>query len=175
MSSTPTIADPLPPKPQSVPEMTSVATSGGSLAVAVAEAPEPVASGNTELNIDAIREAVLLEFQDQKTLFGPLEDGEWGVEGIEVVVKTTLSATLIDFAFTADLKRRAVGAVARVAGRPMKFRIASGGSAAPSNKPARASAGGTSARAKASQHPVVQKMIEKFGAEIRTIMDPDRK
>lgn len=155
--------------------MTSVATSGGSLAVAVAEAPEPAASGNIELNIDAIREAVLLEFQDQKTLFGPLEDGEWGVEGIEVVVKTTLSATLIDFAFTADLKRRAVGAVARVAGRPMKFRIASGGSAAPSNKPARSSGGGTSARAKASQHPVVQKMIEKFGAEIRTIMDPDRK
>jgi DNA polymerase-3 subunit gamma/tau len=175
MSSTPTIADPLPPKPQSVPEMTSVATSGGSLAVAVAEAPEPAPSGNTELNIDAIREAVLLEFQDQKTLFGPLEDGEWSVEGMEVVVKTTLSATLIEFAFTADLKRRAVGAAARVAGRPMKFRIASGGSAAPNNKPVRNSVGGTSARAKASQHPVVQKMIEKFGAEIRTIMDPDRK
>jgi DNA polymerase-3 subunit gamma/tau len=175
MSSTPTISDPLPPKSQSVPEMTSLATSGGSLAVAVQEAPEPAPSGDADLNIDAIRDAVLLEFQDQKTLFGPLEDGEWGVEGIEVVVKTTLSATLIDFAFTADLKRRALGAVARVAGRPMKFRIASGGSATPSNKPVRASTAGTSARAKASQHPVVQKMIEKFGAEIRTIMDPDRK
>lgn len=176
MSSAPSISDPLPPKPQSVPEMTAVATtSGGSLAVAVQEAPEPTASSDAELNIDAVRDAVLLEFQDQKTLFGPLEDGEWGVEGIEVVVKTSLSPTLIDFAFTAELKRRAVGAVARIAGRPMKFRIASGGSATPSNKPARSAAGGTSARAKASQHPVVQKMIEKFGAEIRTIMDPDRK
>ena len=175
MSSTPIIVDPLPPKPQSLPEMTSVATSGGSLAVAVQEAPEPTPSGNTEINIDSIRDAVLLEFQDQKTLFGPLEDGEWGIEGIEVVVKTSLSPTLIDFAFTADLKRRALGAITRVAGRPMKLRIASGGSATPSNKPARSSASGTSARAKASQHPVVQKMIEKFGAEIRTIMDPDRK
>jgi DNA polymerase-3 subunit gamma/tau len=175
MSSAPTIADPLPPKPQSAPEMTSVATNGGSLAVAVQEAPEPEATSNAELNVDAIREAVLLELQDQKTLFGPIEEGEWAIEGVEVVVRTSLSPTLIDFAFTADLKRRAVGAVARVAGRPLKVRIASGGTAVPSNKPVRASSGGNSARAKAAQHPVVQKMIEKFGAEIRTIMDPDRK
>jgi DNA polymerase-3 subunit gamma/tau len=175
MSSAPAIADPLPPKPQSVPEMTSIATSGGSLAVAVQEAPEPVAASTSELSVDAIREAVLLELQDQKTLFGPLEEGEWGIEGVEVVVKTSLSSTLIEFAFTADLKRRAVGAVARVAGRPLKFRIASGGTPVPNNKPVRTSGGGNSARAKASQHPVVQKMIEKFGAEIRTIMDPDRK
>ncbi len=176
MSSAPIVGDLAPPKPQSVPEMTSVASSGGSLAVAVQEAPEPTAVENPELNVDAIREAVLHELQDQKTLFGPLEEGEWNIEGIEVVVKTSLSPTLIDFAFTADLKRRALGAVTRAAGRPMKFRIASGGSAVPGNKPARtASGGGTGARAKASQHPVVQKMIEKFGAEIRTIMDPDRK
>jgi DNA polymerase-3 subunit gamma/tau len=175
MSSAPAIADPLPPKPQSVPEMKAVSSNGSSLAVAVQEAPEPAATSSTELNIEAIRDAVLLELQDQKTLFGPLEEGGWAIEGVEVVVKTTLSATLIDFAFTADLKRRAVGAVARVAGRPLKFRIASGGSAVPSSKPARTSGGGNSARAKAAQHPVVQKMIEKFGAEIRTIMDPDRK
>jgi DNA polymerase III subunit gamma/tau len=176
MSSSPAIADPLPPKPQSVPEMSSIATSGGSLAVAVQEAPEPAAAVNVELNIDAIREAVLLELQDQKTLYEPLEEGEWTIEGAEVVVKTSLSSTLIDFAFGPDLKRRALATVVRVAGRPMKFRIATGGSAVPNNKPARnSSGGGTSARAKAVQHPVVQKMIEKFGAEIRTIMDPDRK
>jgi DNA polymerase-3 subunit gamma/tau len=175
MSSAPAIADPVPPKPQSVSEMKAVLSNGGSLAVAVQEAPEPAVTSSTELNIDAVREAVLLELQDQKTLFGPLEEGEWAIEGVEVVVKTSLSPTFIEFAFTADLKRRAVGTVARVAGRPLKFRIASGGTAVSTKKPARTSSGGNSARAKAAQHPVVQKMIEKFGAEIRTIMDPDRK
>jgi DNA polymerase III subunit gamma/tau len=177
MSSGPTIGDPIPPRSQPAPESrTAIAADNGTaLAVAVQEAPEPVA--NPEVDVNAIREAVLLDMHDQKTLYGPLEEGDWAIEGNEVVVKTSLSATLIEFAFSTELKRRAVAAVGRVAGRPMKFRIASG---APANGPrpgngSRPSTGGTGARAKAAQHPVVRKMIDKFGAEIRTVMDPDRK
>lgn len=175
MSSLPAAADPVPPKPQPVGEAMPVLATESSLAVAVQEAPESEPAPNRSADIDAIREALLLDFQDQKTLHGPLEEGEWVVEGQEVVVKTSLSATLIDFAFGPDLKRRAVATVVKVAGRPMKFRIASGASPVPAGKPARTSNGGTGARAKAAQHPVVQKMMDKFGAEIRTVMDPDRK
>jgi len=175
MSAPSVIGDPIPPKAQAAPEIKQVVVSESSLAVAVQEAPEPVPAPAIEIDLDKIREAVLLDFQDQKTLYGPLEEGEWALEGSEVVVKTSLSPTLIEFALIAELKRRAVATVARVAGRPLKFRVASGGTAQPSNKPSRNSPGGNGARAKAAQHPVVQKMIEKFGAEIRTIMDPDRK
>lgn len=177
MSSAPVIGDPIPPKSQSAGDVRPAVASvhGTALAVAVQEAP-PVPVGNGEVDVAAIREAVLLDMQDQKTLYGPLEDGEWLIEGNEVVVKTSLSATLIEFAFNAELKRRAITAVGRAAGRPMRFRIASGGTAAPS-KPQSGprGTGGAGARAKAAQHPVVQKMMDKFGAEIRTVLDPERK
>ena len=176
MSSAPAMGDPIPPRAQSAVGVSPIAASAESVAVAVQEAPEPQLEPSGELNIDAIREAVLLEFQDQKTLYGPLEEGEWLIQGAEVVVKTSLSPTLLEFAFGADLKRRAVATVVRVAGRPMKFSLVGGANGAPNgNKPARPTVGGTSARAKAAQHPVVRKMIDKFGAEIRTVMDPDRK
>jgi DNA polymerase-3 subunit gamma/tau len=176
MSSAPTLGDPIPPRSQHVPEMRSAVAidNGTALAVAVQESPEP--AGNAELDVNAIRDAILVEMQDQKTLYGPLEEGEWSVEGNEVVVKTSLSPTLIEFAFSAELKRRAIAIVGRTAGRPVKFRIAGGTppAASKSNGGPR-STGGSSVRAKAAQHPVVQKMIKKFGAEIRTVMEPDRK
>ncbi|HEU5403813.1 MAG TPA: DNA polymerase III subunit gamma/tau [Terriglobales bacterium] len=176
MSSAPAVGDPMPPRAQSAQGIASIAASADSVAVAVQEAPEPQPEPTGELNIDAIREAVLLEFQDQKTLYGPLEEGEWLIQGAEIVVRTSLSPTLLEFAFGADLKRRAVATVVRVAGRPMKFTLVGGANGATNgNKPARPAVGGTSARAKAAQHPVVRKMIDKFGAEIRTVMDPDRK
>jgi DNA polymerase-3 subunit gamma/tau len=176
MSTSPAIGDPIPPRVQSATAVAPIAASADSLAVAVQEAPEPQPEPSSELNIDAIREAVLLEFQDQKTLYSPLEEGEWLIQGAEVVVKTSLSPTLLEFAFGADLKRRAVATVVRVAGRPMKFSLVGGANGtANGSKPARPAVGGTSARAKAAQHPVVRKMIDKFGAEIRTVMDPDRK
>jgi len=176
MSSTPSIGEPMPPRAQSAAEVSPIRASADSVAVAVQEAPEPQPESSGELNIEAIREAVLLEFQDQKTLYGPLEEGEWLIQGAEVVVKTSLSPTLLEFAFGADLKRRAVATVVRAAGRPMKFSLVGGANGTSNgNKPARPAVGGTSARAKAAQHPVVRKMIDKFGAEIRTVMDPDRK
>ncbi|MDT8070542.1 MAG: DNA polymerase III subunit gamma/tau [Terriglobia bacterium] len=176
MSSAPSIGDPIPPRAQSAVGVSPIAASADSVAIAVQEAPEPQPEPSGELNIDAIREAVLIEFQDQKTLYGPLEEGEWLIQGAEVVVKTSLSPTLLEFAFGADLKRRAVETVGRVARRHMKFSLVGGANGTPNgSKPARPAVGGTSARAKAAQHPVVRKMIDKFGAEIRTVMDPDRK
>jgi len=176
MSTPPMIGEPIPPKSQGAGDARTgtASVNGTALAVAVVEAPPEVVSGGV-IDIAAIRETVLLDMQDQKTLYGPLEDGEWIIEGNEVVVKTSLSATLIEFAFNAELKRRAITAVGRAAGRPMRFRIAGGATAEqvkPKNGP-RGTGGG--ARAKAAQHPVVQKMMDKFGAEIRTVLDPESK
>jgi DNA polymerase-3 subunit gamma/tau len=176
LSSAATIGDPIPQRAQSVPEMRSVVAidNGSALAAAVQESPEP--AGNSEVDINMVREAVLREMQDQKTLYGPLEDGEWSLEGNEIVVKTSLSPTLIEYVLSSELKRRAIAVVVRIAGRPLKFRIVSGAppAASKSNRGPRTT-GGTGVRAKAAEHPVVQKMIKKFGAEIRTVMEPDRK
>lgn len=178
----PVVADPLPPKPQSVQAVPAVRSEGNSaLAVAVQTAPEPIAQPATapepataasDVNIGAIREAVLKAMEDQKTIFDPLDGGDWSIEGNEVVVKIAMSEKMIELGFGAEVKRRALAAIGQAAGRPMKFRVVSG---TPSAKPASAPRGsGTGARAKAAQHPIVRKMVDKFGAEIRTVMDPDR-
>jgi hypothetical protein len=53
-------------------------------------------------------------------------------------------------------------------GRPMKLRVVPGGVAQTAARPVSGNGGG---RGRAEQDPVVQRMKEKFGAEIRTIID----
>ncbi|PYX34598.1 MAG: hypothetical protein DMG81_19715, partial [Acidobacteria bacterium] len=61
-----------------------------------------------------------------------------------------------------------------VLGRAMKFKVLPGGTAqAAPPRPASSSNGG--GRARAEQDPIVRRMKEKFGAEIRTIIDQRNK
>ena len=100
-------------------------------------------------------------------LVAMLDSGEWKVEGSEVVVKVASSAAVIDMSVSATLS--GAGAAASGAlGRPAKLRVVPGGTvqatpAAPRSRRKRTR--------KAEQDPIVQKMREKFGAEIRTVID----
>jgi hypothetical protein len=103
-------------------------------------------------------------------LVSMLETGEWGIEASEVVVRVAASATVIDMSVSADSKRLAIAAASGVMGRPVKLKVLPGGTArAAPARPASASNGG--GRGRAEQDPVVRRMQEKFGAEIRTIID----
>jgi DNA polymerase-3 subunit gamma/tau len=104
----------------------------------------------------------------QRMLVSMLEAGEWKVEGSELIIKVASSATVIDMSFGADAKRIMIATASGVLGRPIKAKVISGGTPqAVSNTPA-SNGGG---RSRAEQDPIVQKMKEKFGAEIRTIID----
>jgi hypothetical protein len=65
-------------------------------------------------------------------------------------------------------------AVEASAGRSLRLSVVSGGakSAAMPAISRPVTPGG--ARAKAAQHPVVRRMMEKFGAELRTVRDSDQ-
>jgi DNA polymerase III subunit gamma/tau len=103
-------------------------------------------------------------------LVSMLETGEWAIEKSEVVVRVAASATVVDMSVGADAKRLAIAAASGVLGRPMKLKVLPGGTAqAAPVRPASASNGG--GRARAEQDPIVRRMQEKFGAEIRTIID----
>ncbi len=104
----------------------------------------------------------------QRMVVSMLETGEWKVEGSEVVVKVASSAAVIEMSFGADAKRILIATASGVLGRPVKAKVIPGGTlqAAPS---APAPNGG--GRTRAEQDPIVQRMKEKFGAEIRTIID----
>jgi DNA polymerase-3 subunit gamma/tau len=152
---------------------TAVVTSAVSAtAVAVEdEGPDPTA----ELTPDLVRNAVLAALEDanQQMLAHNLEAGEWNVRGHEVSVKVAMSQVMVDVALGDGPKRIVNDALVKATGRPLKFKIVSGGAqftfkpAPPSSRPSN----GVGARSRAMSDPVVQRMQEKFGAEIRSVID----
>ncbi len=104
-----------------------------------------------------------------------LELGEWLLRGSELVVKVAMSQVLIDVALGAEPKRIISAALGKASGKPLKFKMEGGVVAAPA-KPEAAprpvnGANGGSARSRAMADPMVQRMQEKFGAEVRTVID----
>jgi DNA polymerase III subunit gamma/tau len=128
-------------------------------------------TGTTEKSApDRLRDAVLnaLSNGGHRMLISMLDAGEWQVEGNEVQIKVAASESLIDMSLGADAKRLAIATASGILGRPAKLKVVSG-EVAPGPMPGAASNGG--GRSRAEQDPVVRRMREKFGAEIRTIID----
>jgi DNA polymerase III subunit gamma/tau len=117
-----------------------------------------------------LRDAVLnaLSGAGHRILINMLETAEWQVEGNEVVIKVASSATVIEMSLGADAKRLMIATASGALGRPMKLRVVPGGVAQAVARPVSTNGGG---RGRAEQDPVVRRMKEKFGAEIRTIID----
>ena len=103
-------------------------------------------------------------------LVSMLETGEWSIEGSEVVVKVAASATVIDMSLGADAKRLAIATASGVLGKPTKLKVLPGGTAQ-AVAPRTSASGNGGGRARAEQDPIVKRLQEKFGAEIRTIID----
>ena len=120
---------------------------------------------------DPLRSAVLnaLAAGGHQMLVSMLDGGEWRVEGNELVIKVASSATVIDMTLGADARRLAIATASGVAGRALKLKVISG-DVAPDVRASRPSSNG-GGRSRAEQDPIVRRMKEKFGAEIRTIID----
>ena len=117
-----------------------------------------------------LRDAVLnaLNGAGQRILANLLAAGEWQVEGNDVVIKVASSAAVIEMSLSADAKRLMIATASGALGRAVKVRVAPGGTIQTAARPASTNGGG---RGRAEQDPVVRRMQEKFGAEIRTIID----
>ncbi|MGA9979798.1 MAG: DNA polymerase III subunit gamma/tau [Candidatus Sulfotelmatobacter sp.] len=146
--------------------------------------PPPTQSQPAQSQIDRLQAAVLRALTDgnQRILVSMLEAGEWSVQANELVIKIAESQTVIDMSVGPEARRLAIASASGVLGRAVKLKIVPGaavaseegndgngakrnGAAVRSNGPA---VGG---RGRAEQEPVVQRMREKFGAEIRTVID----
>jgi DNA polymerase-3 subunit gamma/tau len=117
----------------------------------------------------ALRAAVLdaLIEAGHQALVSMLEGGEWLVTGNELSIQVASSAAMIEMSVGAEAKRLIVAAASGMLGRAVKLRVVPGGAA---RNPAPRSPSG-SGRNRAEQDPIVRRMKEKFGAEIRTIID----
>ena len=141
-------------------------------AAAPAVAPQTAAVPKADpANCDQLRNAVLnaIASAGQTMLGSMLENGEWKVTGNELTVRVAASPSLIDMSVSNEAKRMMIATASGVLGRPAKVQIVPGSNAQPVQPKASTSNGG--GRGRAVQDPVVQRMKEKFGAEIRTIID----
>ncbi|HKM48015.1 MAG TPA: DNA polymerase III subunit gamma/tau [Terriglobales bacterium] len=126
-------------------------------------APSPVTA-------DSLRDGVLNALSNQPMLVSILENAEWTLAGNSLTAKVSASGTMIEMSFTAEARRVASAAASGRAGRPIKMQVELGGTtqAAPA---ARKPSPNGSARSRAEKDPIVQRMQEIFGAEIRTVID----
>jgi len=159
--------------PQAVPAAGAVAFDNGS---ALAVAPR-VEISNADLDVDAIREAVLraMETGGSQMLVHALEEGHWTAEGNLVSVQVGMSDGMIELSYTKEQEKLSIQAATEVAGRTVKVRLVGGSTAAETGKPQAPRTmrpGSTeSIKTRAADEPVVKRMMEKFGAEIRIVMD----
>jgi DNA polymerase-3 subunit gamma/tau len=118
-----------------------------------------------------VRNAVLNALGDagHRMLVSMLETGEWSMDGSELIVKVAATAAVIDMSLGADAKRLAIATASGAMGKPVKFKVLPGGTAQAA--PARTGSSNGGGRARAEQDPIVKRLQEKFGAEIRTIID----
>jgi len=150
-------------------------TSVTATAIAVEEPQASEDPGTTE-DPGRIMGHVLAELEKagHKMLASTLESGSVTLKGNELAVSIAQSAAVIDLMMSAEPKRLANAAASAAAGRPVKVKVnvVSGVPAATNGattvvRPRN----GASARSRAAEDPIVQRMREKFGAEIRTVID----
>jgi hypothetical protein len=122
-----------------------------------------------------LQSAVLQALTDgnQRILVSMLSGGEWSVQGNELVIKVPESQTVVDMSLGPDAKRLAIASASGVLGRAVKLKVVPGATVVSQEKKNGATAGpsGPGGRGRAEQDPIVQRMREKFGAEIRTVID----
>jgi DNA polymerase III subunit gamma/tau len=157
----------------------------GSAAPAIAEIttdPSVETGPASSPTAGSLRDVVLNALSNQPMLVSLLETASWILEANSLTAKVAASGTMIEISFTADARRIATAAASGAAGRPIKVQVLPGGlaQAATSREPnggpgngngSNSAAGNGSARSRAEHDPVVRRMREKFGAEIRTVID----
>ena len=126
--------------------------------------------------MEKLQSAVLQALTDgnQRILVSMLAAGEWSVQGNELVIKIAESQTVVDMSLSSDAKRLAIASASGVLGRAVKLKVVPGLTVSTqenkSNGTTR-SAVGPGGRGRVEQDPVVRRMQEKFGAQVRTVID----
>jgi DNA polymerase-3 subunit gamma/tau len=100
-----------------------------------------------------------------------LDAGEWKLEGNQLVISIAASATLIDMSVSAEAKQLTIAIASGVLGRAIRLQIVPGANPELMPQKSTTSYANGSSRARAEEEPVVRRMKEKFGAEIRTVID----
>jgi DNA polymerase III subunit gamma/tau len=151
-----------------------------SSAVALAD-PEPEPVPETAMTaepsdqIQRLQTAVLqaLTNANQRILVSMLSSGDWIVQANELVIKVGESQTVVDMSLGSEGKKIAIAAASGLLGRAVKLKVIAGSAVSSQEKRNGTPrlAPGPGGRGRAEQDPIVRRMQEKFGAQIRTVID----
>ena len=151
------------PPPQPQPELQSQ----------LKQASKTVSAAPSQM--EHLQNAVLQTLTDgnQRILVSMLSAGDWSIQGNELVIKIAESQTVVDMSLSSEARRLAIASASGVLGRAVKLRVVPGATVPPQeNKRNGAShTAGPGGRGRAEQDPVVRRMQEKFGAQVRTVID----
>jgi len=144
---------------------------GQALATAAAvavEEPEPASDPGVILG-HVLAE---LEKAGHKMLASTLESGSVALDQNQLVVTISQPASVIDVMMSSEPRKLANAAASAATGRMLRVNVVSG---VPASNGAPGQVlrprDGANARSRAAEDPVVQRMRERFGAEIRTVID----
>jgi len=157
------------PEMSAAPAAVQAQPSAVATAVAVEE-PQPSEDPGTILGHVVV---ALEKTPGGDNLASTLAEGAAAIQGNELIITVARPQSVIPFIMNAEQRQIATAAAASAAGRTLKVTIVGGakpetnGSAAAVVRPRN----GASARSRAADDPIVQRMREKFGAEIRTVID----
>ena len=151
-----------------------------SSAVALAD-PEPEPQAGTQVpaephdEIHKLQIAVLQALTDanQRILVSMLSSGDWSVQANELIIRVGESQTVVDMSLGSEGKKIAIAAASGVLGRAVKLKVIAGSAVSPQEKKNSTPrlAPGPGGRGRAEQDPIVRRLQEKFGAQIRTVID----
>jgi hypothetical protein len=164
------------PRPAATASGPQVVMGSAAPAAAFERRPEPVATVPTA-GVEEVRGAVLnaLTNAGLAMLSSMLESGEWKSEGNEVIVRVAASASLIEMSVSNEGRKIAIAAASGTLGRPVKLQVLPGGTPQVVTPRSASRPSNGSSRSRAEQEPVIQRLREKFGAEIRTVIDYKQK
>ena len=128
-----------------------------------------------ETTVEKLRSALIesLEAQNHHTAADLLTSGEWKFEGNQLALRLPISDKVIDLSVGAEARRLLTQEASRLCGRPVKLTISGGGTAQNVERVSNGNGNGNGAgaRQRAAEDPIVKRMQEKFGAEVRTVID----
>jgi len=150
-----------------------VSTAVAEVETATVVVSAPVAVSAASDDIERLQATVLQALNDnnQRILVSLLGGGEWSVQGNELIIKLAESQTIIDMSLGPEARRIAIAAASGAVGRALKLRVVAGATVVPQENKASKLMAGPGGRGRAEQDPVVRRMQEKFGAQIRTVID----
>ncbi len=138
--------------------------------------PEVPATPVAQPPMEHLQNAVLQALSDgnQHVLVSMLSEGKWSVQGNELVIEIAESQTVVDMSLSSEARRLAIASASGVLGRAVKLKIVPGATVASQENKRNGTtrtAPGPGGRGRAEQDPVVRRMQEKFGAQVRTVID----